>query len=130
MTHDHVFLEAVKGVHLAQRRSIGRTRVVSWKEAAEMKLSVSIEAFVIPNRTGSASAGLPPASTIRLFSRRKVERSTCSPQKNSVSPGSVMRHARHLSNYQFDMLIVNRHPLKSVNLLNFIDQEVVQFART
>ena len=48
-----------------------RTRVVSWKDAAEMKLSVSSEALVMPRRIGSASAGLPPASSMRLFSREE-----------------------------------------------------------
>jgi hypothetical protein len=33
-----------------------RTRVVSWKEAAEMKDSVSREALVMPRRIGSDSA--------------------------------------------------------------------------
>ena len=33
-----------------------RTRVVSWKDAAEMKDSVSSDALVIPRRTGSPSA--------------------------------------------------------------------------
>ena len=37
-----------------------RIRVVSWNDAAEMKLSVSSAALVIPRRIGSASAGLPP----------------------------------------------------------------------
>ena len=33
----------------------------------EIKLSVSREAFVIPNKTGSPSAGLPPCSCISSF---------------------------------------------------------------
>ena len=33
------------------------TRVVSWNEAADKKLSVSREAFVIPNNTGLDVAG-------------------------------------------------------------------------
>jgi len=63
-----------------------RTRVVSWKDAAEMKLSVSSEALVIPRRIGSASAGLPPASSIRRFSVRKFARSTCSPRSTRCRP--------------------------------------------
>ena len=38
-----------------------RTRVVSWNDAAEMKLSVDSDALVIPSSTGCAvAAGLPP----------------------------------------------------------------------
>ena len=36
------------------------TRVVSWKEAAEMKLSVLSEALVMPSSTGVNSEGAPP----------------------------------------------------------------------
>ena len=41
-----------------------RTLVVSWKEAAEIKLSVFSEALVIPNSTGVNSAGAPPVIDI------------------------------------------------------------------
>ena len=41
-----------------------RTRVVSWKEAAEMKLSVLRDALVIPSKTGVNSAGAPPVIDI------------------------------------------------------------------
>ena len=37
-----------------------KTLVVSWNDAAEIKLSVSNDAFVIPSKIGSPSAGLPP----------------------------------------------------------------------
>ena len=40
------------------------TRVVSWKEAAEMKLSVLRDALVIPSSTGVNSAGAPPVIDI------------------------------------------------------------------
>jgi len=36
-----------------------KTLVVSWKLAAEMKLSVVKDTFVIPNNSGVALAGLP-----------------------------------------------------------------------
>jgi hypothetical protein len=38
-----------------------RTRVVSWKLAAEMNESVESDAFVIPSSSGCAVAGRPPA---------------------------------------------------------------------
>ena len=37
------------------------TRVVSWNEAAEMKLSVESEALVMPRRSGVPSAGSQPS---------------------------------------------------------------------
>src|SRR5581483_7786983 len=64
------------------------TRVVSWNEAAEMKLLVCSEALVMPSSTGLAVAGrLPAFSNARFFSLNSM-RSTCSPLRKSVSPGS------------------------------------------
>ena len=40
-----------------------RTLVVSWKDAAEMKLSVERLALVMPSSSGSAIAGSPPVSS-------------------------------------------------------------------
>src|ERR1044072_3183484 len=39
-----------------------RTRVVSWKEAADSHESVASDAFVMPIRTGRPEAGSPPAA--------------------------------------------------------------------
>ena len=41
-----------------------RTLVVSWNEAAYIKLSVLSEALVIPNKTGVNSDGAPPVIAI------------------------------------------------------------------
>src|SRR6266545_1356966 len=65
------------------------TRVVSWNDAAEMNDCVVRLAFVIPSSKGSDVAGLPPFFTARSFTTRKVSLSTCSPSRNSVSPGST-----------------------------------------
>jgi hypothetical protein len=54
------FFEAEKLVTFSGSPASVKTFVVSWKLAAEMKLSVVNEAFVIPNRSGVADAGLPP----------------------------------------------------------------------
>src|SRR5216683_2618519 len=45
------------------------TRVVSWNEAAEMKLSVESEALVIPSNSGSAIAGASGARSPRCACR-------------------------------------------------------------
>jgi hypothetical protein len=37
------------------------TRVVSWKLAAEMKLSVESDALVMPSSSGRPMAGRPPS---------------------------------------------------------------------
>ena len=67
------------------------TRVVSWNDAAEMNDCVVRLALVMPSSTGSASAGVPFRLSTRSLSSRKVSRSTVSPSRKSVSPGSVTR---------------------------------------
>ena len=47
--------------------------MVSWKDAAEMKLSVSSEALVMPSSTGGASAGLPPIFSTRCVLSLEIE---------------------------------------------------------
>src|SRR5581483_7995514 len=76
VTHDYVSLKPRNLSTLPNVAASVRTRVVSWNEAAEMKLSVSSDAFVIPSKTGTASAGLPPFSTTFLFSSSKSSLST------------------------------------------------------
>ena len=53
------------------------TRVVSWKLAAEMKLSVESDALVMPSRSERPMAGLPPDINTRWFSALKRKRSVC-----------------------------------------------------
>src|SRR3990172_1305876 len=67
------------------------TRVVSWNDAAEMNDCVVSDALVIPKSNGSLVAGLLPFFTTRSFLSRKVNRSTASPSRKSVSPGSTTR---------------------------------------
>src|ERR671939_666580 len=63
-----------------------RTRVVSWKEAADSHDSVASDAFVMPMRTGRPEAGSPPSATTRRFSASKDGRSTSEFGRNSVDP--------------------------------------------
>ena len=44
------------------------TRVVSWKDAAEMKERVCSEALVMPSSTGFPAAGRMPSAISLLFS--------------------------------------------------------------
>ncbi len=73
-----------------------RTRVVSWKDAADKKELVSREALVIPIRTGRDVAGIPPEITISLLASVKSEISISVPGRRSVSPGSMTRTLRSI----------------------------------
>ena len=63
------------------------TRVVSWKAAAEIKLSVLIAALVMPKRSGLKTAGFPPSCITLLFSSLTRHFSTISPSMKLVLPG-------------------------------------------
>src|SRR2546429_5753366 len=80
-----------------------RTRVVSWKDAAEMKLSVVNAARVMPRSTGLAIAGLPPLATNFSFSSANTNLSTWLPAKKSVS-----RSEEHTSELQSRLHLVCR----------------------
>ena len=66
-----------------------RTRVVSWKEAADSHDSVASDALVMPISTGRPDAGSSPSATTRRFSASKIDRSTSEPGRNSVAPDSI-----------------------------------------
>ena len=50
-----------------------RTRVVSWKQAAEMKQSVESEALVMPSSSGRPMAGRPPLAMALLVLLTEAE---------------------------------------------------------
>ena len=64
------------------------TRVVSWKEAAEMNERVCSEALVMPSRTGWVIAGRPPRRSALAFSSSTSVLSRWSALSRPVSPGS------------------------------------------
>ena len=82
-----------------------RTRVVSWKDAAASHESVASDAFVMPMRIGRADAGSPPDSTTCALVSSKRLRSTSSPGRNSVSPGSMMWTLRSIWRMMISMCL-------------------------
>ncbi|MNI52867.1 hypothetical protein D3C73_1076730 [compost metagenome] len=72
------------------------TRVVSWKEAAEMNDSVASDALVIPSRTGSKRAISSLRLVRRAFSSMTRWRSACSPFRNLLLPWSVISTLRSI----------------------------------
>jgi hypothetical protein len=62
-----------------------RTLVVSWNEAAKMKLSVESEALVMPRRSGVPSAGSPPRFITFSFFFMKHWRAIAAFQNGSLA---------------------------------------------
>src|SRR6185503_9951254 len=107
-----------------------RTRVVSWNDAAEMNDCVVRLAFVIPRRSGSAAAGVSFFFFARSFSSRKTWRSTCSPSRNSVSRLHDSNFLKHLLDDHANVLVVDLHALEAVHLLDFVEQILLNGARS
>ncbi len=107
-----------------------RTRVVSWKDAALRKLSVSSDALVMPSRTGVASAGFAAHLVHPLVLLFKVELvNLFAPQERCVARFGDAHLAQHLAHDDFDVLVVNGNALEAVNLLHFADEVFLQFLR-
>ena len=100
-----------------------RTRVVSWNDAAEMKLSVVNAALVIPSKTGFPSAGLPSfRNSLVLYVKHPFTNLTAWQERRYRRDPRSAPFCKHLPNDDLDMLIVDRHTLQPVHILNFINK--------
>ena len=105
------------------------TRVVSWNDAADSHESVASDALVMPMSSGRPSAGVLPSSTSTRLTSRKTLRSTRSPGRKSRV--ARLRHgdpAGHLPDDQLDVLVVDRHALVAVHLLDLVDEVLLRLA--
>jgi len=85
---------------------------------------------VIPSSTGTASAGLPPCSTTRLFSSSNSSLSTYRPKSSVVSPGIGNFYlAQHLPHDDLNVFVVDLDPLQPVNFLHLVHQVFLQILR-
>ena len=99
-----------KSVLPAQAASVN-TLVVSWKEAAEIKDSVLKEALVIPNKIGDACAAFPPSLTLLGFRVRILSYLLLRHIITGIARINDADFFEHLSDDNFNMLIVNIHTL-------------------
>ena len=91
VTHDDVFLEAAQLVDLAERGRLGEDARGVLEDAAEMKLSVSSEALVMPSSTGRGLGGLAAlVFDADGFPPRTRGGRSGRPRGSVVSPGSVI----------------------------------------
>jgi hypothetical protein len=95
-----------------------RTRVVSWKEAAEMKDSVSSEALVIPSRIGSASRVCRRPHRCACSRARRPRIDLLAPEELAVTRIGDANLAEHLADDDLDVLVVDRHTLETIDFLH------------
>ena len=107
-----------------------RTRVVSWNDAAEMKLSVSSEALVMPSSTGARFRRLAALLDYALVLFLEIELvDLIAPEQRRVARIGDLHLAQHLAHDDLDVLVVNLDALESVNFLHFVDQVLLQILR-
>ncbi len=106
-----------------------RTRVVSWKLAAEMNESVARDALVIPSSSGRPRAGAPPSASTRSFSSHEAEAvHLLVDDELGVARILDLDPAHHLPDDHLDVLVVDVHALEPVDLLDPVEQVLLQLA--
>ena len=103
------------------------TRVVSWKLAAEMKLSVDSDALVMPRSSGRPMAGVPPRGddALVLFAELPAVHLLVD-QELGVADLLDLHRPHHLAHDHLDVLVVDRDALRPVDLLDLVGHVALQ----
>ena len=105
------------------------TRVVSWNDAADSHESVASDALVMPMSSGRPSAGVLPS-----WHQHPVgvgEDLLVDPLAGQEVGVARLLHgdaAGHLADDQLDVLVVDRHALVAVHLLDLLDEVPLRLA--
>ena len=97
--------------------------MVSWNDAAEIKLSVDNDALVIPSRQRFGHRGfaiLADDPLVFIFETPLLDLVTN--QEIGIADIFNAHAAQHLAYDDFDMLVVDAHTLETINLLHFVDE--------
>ncbi len=99
------------------------TRVVSWKLAAEMKLSVESDALVMPRRSERPMAGRAAVHQHALVLGVEAEAvGLLIDEEGGVAHLFDLDPAKHLTNDGFDVLVGDGDALETVDFLDFVDE--------
>ena len=108
---------------LAWSEASVRTRVVSWKEAADSHESVAREAFVMPISIGPGLGrripfvDQPPVLLTKLLSVDEFCR-----KERRITRTDNLYLAQHLTHDQLDVLVVDVDALATIDLLDLFDE--------
>ena len=106
------------------------TRVVSWKEAADSHDSVASDALVMPMSSGRPEAGVPPsATTATVLGLEQRTLDELARQELGVAGLDDRDPLEHLADDDLDVLVVDRHTLRAVDLLDLVDEVQLHLAR-
>ena len=105
------------------------TRVVSWNDAADSHESVASDALVMPMSSGRPSAGrLPSCDSARLIVGEDLGVDALAGQEVGVARLLHADPSGHLADDQLDVLVVDRHALVAVHLLDLVDEVLLGLA--
>ena len=105
------------------------TRVVSWKLAAEMKLSVESDALVMPSSSERPMAGRAAGHQHALVLLVEAEAvGLLLEQEGGVADLLDLDPAKHLANDGLDVLVGDGDALETVDFLDFVDEVHLQRA--
>ena len=122
-SHDDVLLEAAEIVGLPVDRRFREDLGGLLEDDAEMNDSVESDAFVMPRSSGSAIAGLAAALDDPLvLALEDVLLDLLVDQEVRVADVLDADAAQHLTNDDFDVLVVDRDALEAVNLLDLVHE--------
>ena len=101
--------------------------MVSWNDAAEMKLRVCSDALVIPKQDRLALSGTSAAGNrlfVGLVKLGLVD--ILALQQRRVAAVLDLPLLEHLANDHLDVLVVDLHALQSIDVLHFVDHVIGQ----
>ena len=103
------------------------TREVSWKEAADRKLSMLSEARVMPSSTGLPIGGAPAEADDPLVLLLELELvDLLADDEVRVADVADLELAEHLADDHADVLVVDVHALEPVHLLDLVHEPALE----
>ena len=108
-----------------------RTRVVSWNDAAESHESVASDAFVMPiswARPSAASLAVRLELVVGVVEELHVDERPGQPGR--VAGVHDLDASGHLAHDELDVLVVDRHTLVAVDVLDLFDEVLLGLTRT
>ena len=99
------------------------TRVVSWKDAAEMNERVCSDALVMPSSTGWPTASFLPSSSRPRVDLVELDLVDLLPlDQIGLTDVVDLDLLQHLANDHLDVLVVDRDALQTIDVLNLVDE--------
>src|SRR5258706_9092780 len=131
VTHNHVFLEPAQVINTRHGSRFGQNarRVLEGGRAQEAFSFQRGLGDAEQNRLGFGWFAAHLVHALVLFVEFDLV-DLLAPEERSVSRLGDAHFTQHLSNDDFNVLVVDRHTLEAIDLLHFVDQVLLQLLRS